>query len=152
MEGFRLEATVVEVTDLVVASTVCRRAEEVLGAKFASPAKLAVIFEIPTGKVEVVKEATAPIKGAAPRATDPLLNMTRSPFGGNPVVANTVAVNVTACPLKERMADETTIVVVDAMIGWLRVEETLPVLFASPAYRAEIEYVPGSANDVVRVA
>ena len=143
---------VVEVTDFVVATTTCRSAEEVLGAKFASPAKLAVIFEIPTGKEEVVNEATAPIKEAVPRTTEPLLNVTRSPFGGNPVVANTVAVKVTACPPKERMGDEIKIVVVDAIIRWLRVGDTLPVLFASPAYRAELEYVPGFANDVVRIA
>ena len=130
---------VVEVTDFVVATTTCRSAEEVLGAKFASPAKVAVILEIPTGKEEVVKEATAPIKGAVPRTTGPLVNVTRSPFGGNPVVANTVAVSVTACPLNERMGDEAKIVVVDAMIRWLRAEEALPVLFPSPAYRAEIE-------------
>jgi hypothetical protein len=152
MEGFRLEVMVVEVTDFVVASTTCRSTDEVLGAKFASPAKLAVIFEIPTSKEEVVKEATAPVKAAVPRIMDPFLNVTRSPFGGNPVVANTVAVNVTACPLKDRMADEVTIVVVEAMIRWLRREDTLPVLFASPAYRAEIGLVPGFANDVVRVA
>jgi hypothetical protein len=47
-----------------------------------------------------------------------------------------VAVKVIAWPTAAGFGDDVRVVVVDAIIFWLKLAEVLPVLFASPLYLA----------------
>jgi hypothetical protein len=61
----------------------------------------------PAFKDEVLKVALPPLRLPVPSTVGPLLNVTISPFGGEPL---TVAVKVTACPYVDGL--EFTVVVV----------------------------------------
>ena len=86
-----------------------------------------------------------------PSVAAPSLNVT-VPVGVPPLPA-TVAVNVTDCPNTDGFAEDTTVVVVEACVTvCVRVEEVLPVKFASPLYVAVIECGPNVNDDVANVA
>ena len=68
-------------------------------------------------------------------------------------LAETVAVNVTACPTLAGSAEEVTVVVVGSLLTvWLSAVEELPLKLVSPPYVAVIECEPTVKTEVVRVA
>ena len=90
-------------------------------------------------KEDVVSEAVPALSEAVPITDEPFLKVMVSPLGGAPEVELTVAVKVTTWPTTEGLSEETSVVVVEAMIACLRVEEVLLVLLPSPLYFAEME-------------
>ena len=60
-------------------------------------------------------------------------------MGGVPAVELTVAVNVIGCPTSEGLSEETSVVVVAAMMISLSAGDVLAELLPSPLYFAEIE-------------
>ena len=64
---------------------------------------------------EVVNWATPPFSVADPSILPPATNCTVSPSGGGPMIAVTVAVNVTGCTSMEGFTDEVTVAAVFGM-------------------------------------
>lgn len=100
-----------------------------------------------------MNEAEPPESGAVASVVAPCLKVIISPLGGAPPAEVTVAVNVTSCPTKEGLGEETSMVVVAnfATTDWLSAEEVLLRLLLSPAYCAVMERVPAVAKDVVKL-
>lgn len=104
---------------------------------------------MPFGSVEVVIVAMPEAFNVAlPTVVVPRLKVTVPP--GVPAGEVTVAVRVTGDPNVDELGDEVRAVVVGATLTvWLRVDEVLVVLLASPLYTAVIDFVPAVREDVV---
>src|SRR5438876_737912 len=133
-----------ELTDVVVPYfTVCVSLGDVLPLKFASPPYDAVIEWEPTASVLVTNVPwPEPSRVPVPRMVEPSLKVT-VPVGvpAPGLFAFTVAVNVTACPDSDGLAEELTsvaepglVVVVEAPAG-LKVASTMFQLLPVPRVR-----------------
>jgi hypothetical protein len=113
---------------------------EVLAAKLASPAYVAVMGCVPAESVEVVKAATA-LAFRAPVPT--LVALSRKvtvPVGVPEVLDMMVAVNVTGAPVDDAAAELTSVAVVGASVTVsVMAAEMLLAKFALPPYLQVIE-------------
>jgi len=90
---------------------------------------------VPTDRLEVVRVALPPDRLAVPRVDAPSRKVTVPvgvPAAG--ATALTVAVNVTACPNKDGLTEEVTVVVLLPLLTvWVIAAEVLLAKFVSPA-------------------
>lgn len=87
---------------------------------------------VPVDRVEMVKAATPPLSARFPSFVVPSMKFTL-PTGVPVVVDFTVAVNVTVSPEVDGFADDTTLVVLPALlITWERTDEVLVENVALP--------------------
>jgi len=89
-----------------------------------------VILCVPVDSVEVVRAATPPLSVRAPNFVVPSMKLT-VPTGVPVVVDFTVAVNVTVSPEVDGFADDTTFVVLPALL--ITCESTVDVLVENVA-------------------
>lgn len=101
IDGLREDVTV---TVGAVFPTVTETGGEVAGLLFESPGVLAVIWFVPSGRVETVIVATPPTTGAVPMGVDPLEKVT-----GPDTPGGTVSVIVTGVPTTGSVDDTTGI-------------------------------------------
>lgn len=131
-------------------------AADVLGAKLESPLYAPVIECDPAASEEVTKVATPEAFSVlVPSTVEPSLNVT-VPEGVPtlPAAFDTVAVNVTCCPVVAVLGAAVTAVVVSATvtISVTIAVEVLPRKLVSPEYFAVIEWVPTASDEVLNVA
>ena len=106
-DGFCDDTTIVVVVYLL---TTCLTVPE-LAANFASPLYVAVMVKVPAGRDDVVRLAWPPLVVPVPSGVPLLLNVTVSPSGIEPPAEETVAVNVTDCPIVDGVSELVTVVV-----------------------------------------
>lgn len=156
MDGFCDDARAVVVGALIPAFTACVSAGEVLPAKFASPLYFAVTECIPCVRFAVENMAIPPfIAIGVPSCVAPSKNVI-VPVSVPTVVDVEVAVNMTLWPTVDGFSDETSAVVVVAVVAALTVckiaDDVAGANIASPLYMQEIEWLPWTSDDVVNVA
>ena len=105
---------------------------ELLPRKFASPEYMAVIVLDPTGRAEVLRMATPPLRGTVPKTVEFWWNIT-VPVGVPPNCPDTFAVKVTVWPMSDGVAEEVSAVEVLALDTLCdAAAELLPLKLLSP--------------------
>jgi hypothetical protein len=129
-------------------------AADVLAAKLASPPYAALIECDPAASEEVANVPTPEaLSVPVPSTVAPSLNVT-VPVGVLvlPAAFDTVAVNVTCCPVVIGFAEDVSAVEVAVRTVSLTAVEVLPKKLVSPEYFAVIEWVPTAKEAVLNIA
>lgn len=126
VEGLRDDMTV---TVGAVLTTVTETGGEMAGLLFASPGVLAVIWSVPSGRLDTVMVATPPTIGAVPIGVEPSEKVT-----GPDTPGGTVSVIVTGLPTVGLFVDTTGMgnTGVALLTVCERGAETAELLFVSP--------------------
>lgn len=129
---------------------------DMLVPKLASPPYAALIEWVPAASEEVENVATPDaLSVPVPRVVEPSLNVT-IPVGVPmlPAAFDTVAVNVTCCPVVAALGAAVTAVIVSATvtISVTIAVEVLPRKLVSPEYFAVIEWIPTDSDEVMNAA
>ncbi len=132
--------------------TTCDTGAEVTVLKPASPAYTAVMLWVPSARAEVAKLATPPDSVPVRDLHSTIAEAHSPPFVGTPLSELAVAVNVTNCPAPDGFTDDTTPIVLVALLTVRFFPALLAALFTSAGVRAADRIHAGAIESRINVA